>query len=107
MNNTSLGSMIASVSVPCAIFCFAIGLLAGVFYFWGLWWSIKKLPSIQRKKSFLFYSFFVRLLVLLVLLVLVADKNPARLLLFFLGVILSRMFLIRRQRRFLAKGKNI
>ena len=97
--------MLSYVTSAEAILCFIAGLLAGVFYFLGLWWTIGKLPKVQRKKSFLFYSFFVRIFLFLIVMLLIADKNPVRLILFFLGFILSRIFMLRQQRkRFVDKG---
>ena len=100
MNNVSaFDLMLSSVTPTMAVLCFVAGILGGVFYFLGLWWSIERLPKIRQKKSFLFYSFFVRISLFLILMLWIADKNPARLILFFLGFILSRIFMLRQQRK--------
>jgi F1F0 ATPase subunit 2 len=43
-------------------FCFIAGMLIGLFYFGGLWWTISRLPVTDKPVFWMMGSFFFRTL---------------------------------------------
>ena len=72
------------------------GLALGLFYFGGLWLTVKKIPCSGKPVTFLFGSFALRLMVTLYGLYLVMDGELLRLLACFAGFLLMRIVLTRR-----------
>jgi F1F0 ATPase subunit 2 len=78
------------------IIAFAAGLALGVFYFRGLWYTVKKLPDAGRPFLTAAGSFALRASVVLAGFYLVMGGNWERLVAALLGFILTREFLVRR-----------
>ncbi len=62
----------------------------GAFYFGGLWWAVRHLPSFRRPASSMLASLLVRMGVALGGFYLVADHSWQRLLLCLLGFLAGR-----------------
>lgn len=75
-----------------------IGFALGVFYFGGLWLTVRRLPKIESPALWLLLSFVIRMTVLLGGLYLVMGGRWERLLAGLGGVLLARVLLIRRLR---------
>lgn len=76
----------------------ALGAAVGLFYFCGLWWTVRRLPGRKRPGAFLLLSLLVRVAVALPLFYLIMDGRWERLLAGVLGFMVVRIFLVRRLR---------
>jgi F1F0 ATPase subunit 2 len=74
----------------------AIGFVSGVFYFYGLWLTIRRLPICWSPALWLLASFALRAAVTLSILLIVTQGRWERIIAFLLGLLLARMLLIRR-----------
>lgn len=70
------------------------GILLSLVYFSLLWYSLKILPNIKRKGMFLFFSSLLRLIIFLSVAILLASKNPVKLIWMFLAFIITRLLLV-------------
>jgi len=71
------------------------GVALGLFYFGGLWWTLKGLPRRRNSKSWLGLSFAIRTLVLLAGLWLVLQRDVPAFFLALLGFFLTRLLMTR------------
>lgn len=76
----------------------AAGLGLGVFYFGGLWLTVKRLPSTRHAAQLLLASAFVRMAITLAGFYLLAGGQWQRLLMCLLGFFSVRVVLVRRLR---------
>lgn len=72
------------------------GVLIGLFYFAGLWWTVKKLPFRKRPTLWVFGSLAVRLSAALMGFYLAAGGDWLRFLACLAGFIAARIVLVRR-----------
>lgn len=77
-------------------FAVMAGLALGLFYFGGLWLTVRKIPCSRKPAILLFGSFVVRLLVTLYGMYLVMDGDLLQLLACLGGFMLMRIVLTRR-----------
>ena len=77
-------------------FSLAAGILAGLFFFGGLWWTVRKLASTRQFKLVLFSSFVIRTLVLLIILYLGCGGDIIRIACYMVGFIIVRTVMIRK-----------
>ncbi len=77
------------------ILALAAGIGLGVFYFGGLWLTVRRLPTAQRPALLSLLSFFARLGVVLSGFYLVMDGHWQRLLACLLGFLGARVILVR------------
>lgn len=75
-----------------------VGLTVGLVYFWGLWYTLQRLPYSRHPALLMLGSYLLRLGVVLGGLYLVMDGEIVRLGVALLGVLLARMLLVRRLR---------
>ena len=75
------------------------GIVLGCLYFGGLWLSVKRLKEVERKKSFLLLSWFVRSVLLCLGLYFLARFDPASLLCAAAGLFVTRGVIIRSVKR--------
>ena len=75
---------------------FAAGLLLGVVYFGGLWWTVRRLPTWERPALAFLVSFAVRMGVALVGLLLMARAGVAYLITGLVAMVWVRVVLTRR-----------
>lgn len=65
----------------------------GLFFFGGLWWTVKQLAHVQRPSVLIIISFLGRTAVTLVGFYIIASDRWERLLIALLGFILARFLL--------------
>jgi F1F0 ATPase subunit 2 len=82
----------------------AAGLGLGVFYFGGLWLTVRRLPTARHAGQLLLASAFVRMAVTLAGFYLVAGGQWQRLLICLLGFFSVRVIMVRRLRPERADG---
>lgn len=70
------------------------GSLIGLFFFGGLWWTVRRLPAAERPALFFLTSFVVRSLVTLVAFFVVAAGDWRRVLAAALGFLIARVLLV-------------
>lgn len=85
---------------------FFVGIIAGGFYFSGLWYTVRQLPSTSRPALLLLGSFLLRLVLLLAAIYLFASTHWSYLLSAIGGVLLARTLLIRRWGPEAVRGKS-
>jgi len=75
---------------------FATGLIIGAFYFLGLWYTVRKLPTVRVPALWTVISFLVRSGIALVGFYVVMQGRWENLLLCLAGFTLMRLWLVRR-----------
>ena len=91
------------ISVPYVLMAFFVGMGAGVFYFGGLWWTVRRLPRLRQPALLTLGSFFVRTGLSLAAFYFASGGHWERILASLLGFIIVRVFLVRRIRSSPAK----
>jgi F1F0 ATPase subunit 2 len=91
------------INVPYVLMAFFVGMGAGVFYFGGLWWTVRRLPSARQPALLTLGSFFVRAGLSLAAFYFASGGQWQRILVSLLGFIIVRVFLVRRIRSAPAK----
>jgi F1F0 ATPase subunit 2 len=91
------------ISVPYVLMAFFVGMGAGVFYFGGLWWTVRRLPTARQPALLTLGSFFVRTGLSLAAFYFASGGQWQRILASLLGFIIVRVFLVRRIRSAPAK----
>lgn len=71
--------------------CFAIGILVGIFYYGGLWYTIGLLKKGYRTKRTLFISWLIRVVILLGIFYAEMDGRADCLLILFAGFLCTRL----------------
>jgi F1F0 ATPase subunit 2 len=72
------------------------GMALGAFYFGGLWYTIRQIPTSTRPGMLLIASMVVRMAVILGAFILIMDGSWQRLLACVVGFILMRQIMIKR-----------
>lgn len=72
------------------------GLLLGLFFYGGLWWTVRRLPESEQPALLTLGSFVVRTTATVLGLYLLMDGQIARVLVAMAAFLLVRAFLIRR-----------
>ena len=72
------------------------GITLGCFYFMGLWWTVKRLPSARRPVLLNMGSFLLRMVVALTGFYLILGRGWQTLAASLLGFIAARVLLVRR-----------
>jgi F1F0 ATPase subunit 2 len=75
---------------------FGLGLVLGLFYFGGLWYTIQAMTRAKRPALLFFASFAVRLGVVLGAIYLIGVDEWQRMVAALVGMILMRIYLTRR-----------
>lgn len=78
---------------------FAAGLGLGVFFYGGLWWTVKRLPAAGHPVLLMLASFAVRTAVTVGVMAGLMAGDWRRLAAVLAGFVAMRFFLVRRQRR--------
>ena len=94
---------IVTVNVPYLVMAFFVGVGTGVFYFGGLWWTVRRLPSVRQPALLTLGSFFVRTGLSLAAFYFASGGHWERILASLLGFMIMRGFLVRRMRSSPAK----
>ena len=71
------------------------GILAGVVFFGGLWWTVGRVAQVRRAGLFLLASFLVRAAVMLLALYFSCDNDIIRMLCFLIGFTGIRLIAVR------------
>ncbi len=77
---------------------FLIGIGIGSFYFYGLWWTTRKLPTVNQPGLWTFASFLLRTGVSLVAFYHSMQGQWQRMLVSLLGFLIARALIARRLR---------
>lgn len=80
------------------LFSLVIGFIAGLFFFGALYWTVRRIPHVQRPGLLLVVSFVVRTAAVLGIFYLVMDSSWQRLVAAVLGFILARSVLVHKVR---------
>lgn len=91
------------------VLCFSMiaGGLSGVFFFGGLWWTIKKMPQVKTPALLFLVSFIVRMFVVLAVFYYTAGGDWQKLLCMLAGLILARILVIRLTRNHAMSSSNL
>lgn len=87
------------IDVVDALFALLSGALLGVFYFGGLWWTVRKLISTQYPSSLFLLSVLFRTSFVVVGFYLILGDNWLRLIVGLLGFMLVRILATRHIRQ--------
>lgn len=71
-------------------FAFIIGIITGIFYFGGLWLTVKKVTKVTKPYLLLIISFFLRLIIILLIFYFVFKQNILNILPCLIGFFLVR-----------------
>ncbi|GIW83184.1 MAG: hypothetical protein KatS3mg105_4991 [Gemmatales bacterium] len=74
------------------------GAALGLFYFGGLWWTVRRIAHAQHPAGLLLASFVLRTLIVLIGFYFVMSGHWERLLACLAGFVMTRIVLIRRVR---------
>lgn len=74
------------------------GILAGMLYFGGLWWTVKRMSRFVHPRLALLVSFFARALVALTIIYMAAGGQAAGYIAAMAGFLLARFIAVRRAR---------
>lgn len=74
---------------------FLAGIGLGVMYFGGLWYTLRKLPTLSSPALVLFVSFWVRLGLLLLGVYLVSRGHWQQIAVCLLGIVVARFIMVR------------
>ncbi|MDL1964441.1 MAG: ATP synthase subunit I [Deltaproteobacteria bacterium] len=77
------------------ILAFAVGIGLGMFYFGGLWLTVRRLPAARHPVLLSFCSLFCRMVVVMVGFYFVMDGHWLRLIVCMLGFLGMRSILVR------------
>jgi F1F0 ATPase subunit 2 len=85
------------------LMAFFVGMGAGLFYFGGLWWTVRRLPSARQPALLTLGSFLLRTGLSLIAFCFASGGHWEGILASLLGFIIVRVFLVRRIRSSPAK----
>lgn len=86
---------------------FIVGAVIGTLYFGGLWWSVKRIKNVERKKMFLFLSWLVRSVFLCGGLFILARYDAQMLISGAVGLLVARFLIVYSVKRKMAKQKEM
>ena len=73
-----------------------VGLSIGAFYFFGLWWTVCRLPAVRTPALWTFASFVLRMAVCITVFYLTMQGRWENLLMCLAGFTLARLWLVHR-----------
>ena len=82
--------------VPYLVLSFLLGLLMSLFFFGGLWLTLKRMPESRSPGLLVFLSFIGRTAVVLLVIYLLLRYHWDRLLVFVAGFLVMRTIMVRR-----------
>lgn len=83
--------MTISLTWASGIFCFIVGVLVGIVYFGGLWWTVKRLQGAESMTRLLVASWVIRNAFFLGVFFWIMQGNWLRLLAAFAGMVSVRI----------------
>ena len=75
---------------------FIFGIFIGLYYFYGLLLTVRKVPVSPNPKRLLAISYFLRLLPVLIILVIFAQKDPGIFITLLIGFFMVRFIMTRK-----------
>jgi len=75
---------------------FTAGLLAGVVFFGGLWWTVRQVASVAKSRLFLLASFGVRTAIVFFGGLAVCDEDLAKIIAYMAGMLVVRTIILQR-----------
>jgi F1F0 ATPase subunit 2 len=87
------------------LFSFTAGILIGLFYFGGLWWTVRKLSAVREPVLWTMGSFVIRASVSLITFYFTAEGDWKNLLICLSGFILMRIIMLMRIRQPVISGR--
>jgi F1F0 ATPase subunit 2 len=85
-----------SITITILSLAFVAGLALGVFYFTGLWQTVKKMPSSEHPLRLIIGSFALRMIIVLTAFYFIMGGHWERLAMGLLGFIFIKVVLTRR-----------
>jgi F1F0 ATPase subunit 2 len=85
-----------TLNLPLIIFSIAAGAGAGVFYFGGLWWTVRRLAESEHPGLLTLGSFLIRIGGTVALLYMISEGRWPRVLAALFGLLLVRRYMVRR-----------
>lgn len=77
---------------------FIAGIISGLYYFGGLWWTVQKVPTSSSPRILLAVSFIARLFPIVCVMYFAARNNPGVFFTLLPGFFLIRMVMTRKIR---------
>ena len=75
---------------------FIFGIFVGLYYFYGLLFTVRRVPVSPKPKRLLAISYFLRLLPVLIILVIFARKSPEGVIALLIGFFMVRFIMTRK-----------
>ena len=75
---------------------FIFGVIAGLYYFYGLLFTVRRVPLSRYPKRLLLMSYFIRLIPVLIVLVFLVRKDPGIFITFLIGFFMMRFIMTRK-----------
>lgn len=72
------------------------GMAIGLFYFGGLWWTVRRLPQVRRPALWTLSSYLVRMTASVGAIYLVSEGRWERILILLAGFLAARFLMVRR-----------
>ncbi len=72
------------------------GMAVGLFYFGGLWWTVRRLPAVRRPAMWILSSYLIRITVCVGAMFLVSQGRWERILILLAGFLAVRLLMVRR-----------
>jgi len=85
-----------SITITILSLAFVAGLALGVFYFTGLWQTVKKMPSSEHPLRLIIGSFALRMIIVLTAFYFIMGGHWERLAMALIGFIFIKVVLTRR-----------
>jgi F1F0 ATPase subunit 2 len=84
------------IDIPALLLALVAGLLLGVFFFGGLWWTVQKGVTSERPALWFLVSLLLRTGVILAGFFFVAQNHWSRLVMCLLGFLIARVVVVKR-----------
>jgi F1F0 ATPase subunit 2 len=78
------------------VYAGAVGVVLGLFYYGGLWLTVRRLPELGRPELWIFVSLVLRIAVVVAVLLLLFGEQWERLVAAMAGMLAARIVLVRR-----------
>lgn len=72
------------------------GSVLGLFYFWGLWKTVERMPAVRNPYAWMFASFLIRTILVVLGFYILLQLQWQFVAIALIGFILARMILVRR-----------
>jgi F1F0 ATPase subunit 2 len=97
---------VSAGSVFGLVYAGAAGVVLGLFYYGGLWLTVRRLPALGRPELWIFVSLVLRIAVVVVVLLVLFGEQWERLLAAMAGMLVARIVLVRKIGPMTPDGEN-